>query len=224
MKEIELTQGKVSLVDDDLFDYLNQFNWCAHFDSHNWYAIRRSSVKDDPNGKSFTMSLHHLVIGITRLPRILGLETDHIDGNGLNNQRSNLRIVPTRKNSQNREIHRNGKLVGAIFSNDQFRNKPWMTRITINGKAKNLGYFKTEEDAHNVYLNALDQYNTTGIIGVVEQDNTWKSSNYKGVSWDKINNKWKVAIYINGKYKFLGRFLDELEAHEAYMEAAQKKP
>jgi hypothetical protein len=42
------------------------------------------------------------------------------------------------------------------------------------------------------------------------------SSNYKGVNWDKYNNKWRADIRINGKSKNLGRFTCELEASEAY--------
>ena len=45
------------------------------------------------------------------------------------------------------------------------------------------------------------------------------SSKYKGVHWNKQNKKWKVEIYINGKIKYLGLFIDEYEAHLAYQNA-----
>lgn len=40
MKEIHLTQGKVAMVDDENFEHLNQYKWCAAHDGYNWYAKR----------------------------------------------------------------------------------------------------------------------------------------------------------------------------------------
>lgn len=74
---------------------------------------------------------------------------DHIDGNGLNNKLSNLRDVSLSENQKNRYTHRNGRLFGTTFFK---RNNKWMS-VKIIGKSRiHLGYYKTEEEAHIIYL------------------------------------------------------------------------
>lgn len=154
MKQILLTQDKVTLVDDSDYDYLNQWKWCYH----NGYAIRNSSRKGIVKVKSSQIFLHHLVIGITRLPIMLELMTDHIDGDKLNNQRYNLRIVTNRINQGNRIEHRKGKLVGTRLMTDHFRVKPWEAHVTMNGKQTYLGYYETAQEAHDAYLNFIKKF------------------------------------------------------------------
>ena len=155
MKQIPLTQGKFALVDDYWFDYLNQFKWTAtNNHDHTFYAVRYSTRTSEPNHKGLMIRMHHCIIG----QPLDGNEVDHIDGDGLNNQRHNLRIVTTRKNQHNRIDQRNGKLVGAILANIKMGKKIysyWAARIRINGKQKHLGYFKTEQEAHEAYTKAL---------------------------------------------------------------------
>lgn len=94
MKTITLTQNQVALVDDDIFNYLNQFKWFAKKHHSTFYAVR--NIRKE-NGKQTALYLHHLVIGKPIKP----LEIDHIDLNGLNNQRTNLQIVTHQQNRQN---------------------------------------------------------------------------------------------------------------------------
>lgn len=59
---------------------------------------------------------------------------------------------------------------------------------------------------------------------ITQKENTLKSfrkksSQYIGVCWDKENYKWKSHITINGKLKFLGRFVNEFDASQAYQTA-----
>jgi len=78
---------------------------------------------------------------------------DHIDGNKLNNALSNLRDVTDRQNSQNLQKHREGKLVGATFCPDRApRKKKWRASIIINKTQTYLGYYLTEQEAHNAYV------------------------------------------------------------------------
>ena len=83
------------------------------------------------------------------LPNII----DHIDGNTLNNSIINLRNVTSRKNSSNSKNHRNGKLIGAHFHK---QSNKWRSYIYINNKQEYLGVFKTELEAHNTYINYLN--------------------------------------------------------------------
>lgn len=151
MKQIPLTQGKFALVDDDVYEWAKDYKWHIRKKDHLCYAVRNFT---DINGKHGKMSLHQAVIGSS----IENLQIDHKDGNGLNDQRDNLRFVTVRQNGQNRYEHRSGQLVGAYFHKVVSRGKTyfyWETYIRVNGKQKNIGRFKTEREAHEAYLKAL---------------------------------------------------------------------
>lgn len=78
---------------------------------------------------------------------------DHINGIKNDNRIENLREVTIRKNNQNKNNHRTGKLVGANYN--KIRNK-WQAHIKINNKKTYLGSYSTEIEAHKAYLKALN--------------------------------------------------------------------
>lgn len=96
MKTIPLSQGKFALVDDELFDELDKHNWCASRGSKTFYAMRFVWLDW---GRKASYSMHREVF------RLLGEDilhtVDHIDRNGLNNQRHNLRDVTRAENNRN---------------------------------------------------------------------------------------------------------------------------
>jgi len=155
MKRIPLTQGKFALVDDDIFDELNQDKWYALKNKRTFYAVRNVRKAD---GKQTSLKMHRVII---QTPS--GMETDHIDHNGLNNQRSNLRICTTIENSHNKraEVKEDTKYssnyVGVSWHKD---NKKWRANIASNGKDIHLGYFNNELDAAIAYNNALKKYHS----------------------------------------------------------------
>jgi len=144
MKQIQLTQGKFTLVDDDVYEWAKDYNWLTDTGIHTFYAARQASRKDSPKRK--LIYLHHCIVGFP----LNGFMVDHEDGNGLNNQRSNLRIVTNRQNQQNSINHRNGRLPGVNL----VRGKYWRATIHIKGQGIHLGYFPTELEAHEAYLEA----------------------------------------------------------------------
>lgn len=77
------------------------------------------------------------------------IELDHIDTNKSNNKIDNLRIVTKSQQNQNRSFK------GISWHK---MNKKWISRITVNGKTTHLGYFNTEEEARNAYLQAKEKY------------------------------------------------------------------
>ena len=79
------------------------------------------------------------------------LQVDHKNGNGLDNQRENLRNVTPTVNQWNRRKARNttSRFIGVIWNK---RIKEWQGHIMIKGKNKYLGRFKTEEEARDAYL------------------------------------------------------------------------
>jgi len=140
MKEILLTQGKVAFVDDKDFESLNAFKWCAIKDHNTFYAQRKSPTI---NGQQ-TILMHRMIINVPD-----GMQTDHIDRNGLNNQRNNLRIVTCQQNQFNRNVK------GFYF--DKNRQK-FHARIGKDGKKIHLGLFKTASQARTAYLEAKHIY------------------------------------------------------------------
>jgi hypothetical protein len=78
-------------------------------------------------------------------------DIDHINGNRVDNRFDNLRDVSSRENSSNTYKHRNGKLVGCSYHRC---HKKWMAQIVINGENIGLGFFPTEQEAHQAYLTA----------------------------------------------------------------------
>jgi hypothetical protein len=144
-KEILLTRQKVALVDDEDFERLNLCMWQAHKCFKTFYAIRSTTL----NRKRIDMKMHRCIVNIPE-----GYECDHIDGDGLNNQKSNLRIVTHRQNMQN--IHcrkKSSKYLGVCWRE---RDKRWRASIEINGRGIHLGNFKSEIAAFNKYKLACE--------------------------------------------------------------------
>src|SRR6267142_3814586 len=143
MKLIQITQGQRVQVDDSDFEFLNRFKWCAQKDTHTYYAVR-AIVKD---GRKSLVKMHRVLLELVD-PKIKG---EHRDGNGLNNQRENLRVATTMQNSQGHRTARAKK-------SSRFRGVTWhklrgdwMANIGIKGKSGTLGYFGEEEDAARAY-------------------------------------------------------------------------
>ena len=146
--EIPLTQGKVALVDDEDYAELVQYKWFAHNTYKNlWYAERNQKYMN--GGRSTTqIKMHRVVMGVNGK-----LDTsnhiDHIDGDGLNNQKSNLRFVTMRQNQQNRHLPlRSSNMTGVTWSEP---HKKWTTRVHIGGRTRYLGLFENEIDASCTY-------------------------------------------------------------------------
>lgn len=153
MREIVLSQGFVAFVDDDMYEELNQHKWHANKNRNTYYARRH--VIGDPDKK---IKMHHEVMG--KPPK--GYQTDHKNGNGLWNLKSNLRFVTNRQNNQNR-THQNSssRYPGVGWAK---REKRWRARITIDGEEKGLGYFKTEIEAFSAYKKAVEAIDETVLI------------------------------------------------------------
>jgi len=147
MKQIPLTQDKVALVADDTYEWAKIFKWFAFKNKHIFYAGRQFQKN---GGKQHILFLHQCIIGFP----LNGNEIDHIDGNGLNDQRDNLRIVDSVGNNRNTIKHRKGKLVGTSWNK---QNKRWRSQASIDGEIIYLGNYKTEQEAHEVYLKYLEE-------------------------------------------------------------------
>ena len=138
MKEINLTQGQVALVDDEDFEYLNQFKWCVTKSKNlrTFYAQREYH--------SNTIIMHRVIMGTPK-----GTFVDHIDHNGLNNQKSNLRNITPHQSAFNRQkpnINTTSKYKGVCYDKGHFK-----ATIKKDGKSRHIGSFKTEFEAALAY-------------------------------------------------------------------------
>ena len=150
MKKIKLTQGKYATVDDDMYAFLNQFKWYAWKSKKMFYARRGFKI----DGKVTSLFMHFFIIG----KGTNGKMADHINGDGLDNRISNLRIVTNRENSSNRKNRREGKTTSRYVGVSWYkRDKRWQSQIRIHGKSIHLGRFDNEKQASNVYLQAVKE-------------------------------------------------------------------
>ncbi|MBA4183030.1 MAG: HNH endonuclease [Acidobacteria bacterium] len=145
MAILNLSQNKIVLIDDEDFERVNQFKWCylANYGASKHitgYAAR----SDYTNGKK-TIYLHKFLLN----PPV-GLKVDHINGNGLDCRKENLRIATVAQNCFNRAI--------AIDSTSGFKGVYWkpahkkfVASITVQGKQKHLGLFNSAVDAAMCY-------------------------------------------------------------------------
>lgn len=144
MKEIELTKGLKTLVDDDDFEKLSKFKWHS---SHG-YAVR----DDWSTGKRIHVRMHRIIVNCPD-----GYEVDHINNNPLDNRKDNLRICLKTENNKNLKLPNTNKTgyKGVSFSKER---KKYCAYISVGNKTKGLGRFNTAIEAANAYNKAAIFY------------------------------------------------------------------
>jgi hypothetical protein len=141
MREIPLTQGQVALVDDADYEWLRQWNWYAKSQSGGFHACRNEAG----HGSRGCIYMHTELLEVPE-----GYQVDHEDGNGLNNQRSNLRPATAAQNQGNQKRPRNNTSGYKGVSWHKRRSK-WTAKIGVSGKRLNLGYFDDPAEAARAY-------------------------------------------------------------------------
>jgi len=139
MKRIPLTQGKVAVVDDDEFEELAKYKWYALSRVHTHYAVRKQRAE----ARQIMVSMHRVVLDAKHWQHI-----DHVNGNGLDNRRANLRICTRSQNSANCYWH-NGKRL--LTRGIRFKSGRWEAYIRRQGKILYLGRFTFKEQAAKAY-------------------------------------------------------------------------
>ena len=125
---IPLKNGMVAIIDSEDEELICQ---------HSWYAISSKGAFYAKTGKNTRM--HRLILNVTDSKLIV----DHINGNGLDNRKSNLRIVDAKTNVQNRQRSRAGNRCPGVYKG----YKKWIAQVTVNYEKHNLGKFDSEDDA-----------------------------------------------------------------------------
>lgn len=155
VREIALTRNKVCLVDEEDYDLVRAWKWRASPGrclSEKWYAIR--NLKSC--GSSRTLYMHRAILGAQR-----GVLVDHINGDGLDNRRVNLRLCDHSQNAINTERPRSSPYRGVW----QDRSGRWSAHIEKDGRAIRLGTFA--EIAHAAYAYDLAATSLHGEFSIL---------------------------------------------------------
>jgi len=157
------SKGLSTFVDDEdyrTFD-LGSYNWSPQISRHSTVY-----VKAHKNNK--TILLHRLILGLLDSPRFILV--DHIDHNGLNNCKDNLRVTDNSGNNANsrKRLSETSSLYKGVTRHSNNKSKPWETRITLSGKRKYLGYYRTQEEAATAYNKAaIELFGTMAFLNIL---------------------------------------------------------
>lgn len=210
-------KGMFSMVDDADFETLNQWKWSAEKRGNRFYAIRQVIGAE---GKKTTVRMHREIAQVGD-----GFEVDHADGNGLNNQRANLRACSTSENQQNRASIRGSSAYKGVLWDKS--HGCWKAKIIVDGKRFMLGSFQTEEAAARRYDQAArahfgefarlnfpgEECEAVPASGVARGERKLP----RGVSL-KDSGKFAAKKRVAGKDYYIGTFDTAEDAERAYQE------
>lgn len=135
-------KGRFAIVDNDDYERLNKYRW--HAAPHHLTAYVRSRPK-----RRVTIFMHRLIMDAK-----IGQSIDHINGNGLDNRKHNLRFCTARENCWNQHGKRKSTTSRFIGVHWATRERRWMAQIAQDGKSRYVGSFHTEIAARLAYLRA----------------------------------------------------------------------
>lgn len=141
--KITTASGHEIMIDDEDWDIVKEYSWRIATPSNCTYAVATPLI----GNKNRNVLMHRLILSAA--DRMI----DHIDGNGLNNHRDNLRFCSHSQNAQNSRKHyvASSRFKGVSWERDRGK---WRVQITISGKQKRVGRFLTEKDAAAAYNKA----------------------------------------------------------------------
>ncbi len=147
MKIIPLTRGKYAMVDDEDYDRLMEHSWAwvpsTESKSGSGYAVRKGNKR---RGEPRTVQMHREILRCQK-----GIMVDHINQNGLDNRKENLRFANVQQNSFNRPkpiMDCTSVYKGVL---QRKNDSKWTARIKFNGRHVELGKYKREEGAAAAY-------------------------------------------------------------------------
>ena len=147
---VQLTQGRYALIDSTDWPLVQSRTWHLAFP---YVGLKYATTGKSPN----RIYMHRLILNPPE-----GMQTDHINGDGLDNRRANLRGCSAAQNVMNQRPHRDkvhSKFKGVTKEMPVFRRKPWRASIVIGGTQRRIGLFATEGEAARAYdTAALEEF------------------------------------------------------------------
>lgn len=167
MKTIPLTQGYFAKVDDEDYEELARYRWFVSRDKDRKVEYLRVCRNQSLGyGKRTTKVMSRILMKATK-----GMFVDHINGDPLDNQKSNLRVCSVGENCQNRRTNYNSESgYRGVVRNWYGESKNlWVAQIYLNKKKKQIGSFVTKEEAAVAYNNyAIKLYGKFAKLNVIK--------------------------------------------------------
>lgn len=172
--------------------------------------------------------LHRIIINAA-----LGSIVDHINNNGLDNRKCNLRIVSKKENGQNRTKAKSNSKSGVLGVHWNISHKKWEAGLRVDGKRIHVGFYNSLEEAKEMislarakymshspeYLNQNRDYSKLIKTGLEPQGKNKSTLRY--VNWSKQRNKWIVQMWVGKQKHYFGAFDDFEEAKKVAIEMKQ---
>ena len=218
MREIPLTQGKVALVDDEDYEWLNQWKWCLNSTG---YAVRSGTDQ----GVSL-VCMHRQIMGAQT-----GEQCDHVNHDKLDNRRSNLRVCLPRHNNYNKRAQSGASKYKGV---SQMPNGRWVVQIGKNTKSNNptrisFAGIKSEVFAARCYdtlarslFGEFAWLNFPNLPNVRLPHKRIPSSRFRGVTFYKRSGRWKAQMRYHGKMVLQRECESEIGAALLYDEYARR--
>ena len=151
MKKVPLSRGEFALVDDGDFALVSRYCWQCHIDPHTGTKYAVAAIPNPFLGnRRSSVLMHRLILAHA------SENTDHKDGNGLNNQRNNIRPASRTENQRNRKLQRHSAPYKGVHLFKASGN--WTASIRLNKRKIHLGYFKSPKAAAEAYDVAAEQH------------------------------------------------------------------
>ena len=150
-KEILLSNGRTSLVDEDDYEKVCKYSWSCHKNGKGYfYAERQITI----NKRKHTIKMHRIILGLVEGD---GKIVDHINRNTLDNRKCNLRVVTRSINRMNCKKNKNNSsgFRGVYWD---VSHHTWQAQIRVNKKIKNCGCFSDKISAALAYDKAAIKY------------------------------------------------------------------